>query len=474
MKQELIQYLQKQILTTDDRLRHFTHSSNGEKYPQRFLYVKIKKYINDFLDKKSSNRMVIIPGFRGVGKTTLMAQICSNFKKQDVQVFFLSVEDLRNYFDVGINEITSAYEKIIGEYLESLKKPIIIFLDEVQTDPRWAITLKSLFERTNNVFLCVTGSSAIVLQSTPNIARRAIFEPMTPMCFGEYQMIKNKIYPIAGLKNKIREAIYLSPTAQDVYKNLSDLEGKVNGYWSNIDRNDIKKYLSYGTFPFAQIMPDEISIYNNISLLLEKIIKQDMPTLGNFDQETLGAVKRILFAIAENDVTSLVTLANEFGISRLTLANIFDVLEKAELLVKIPPHGSNMTIANKPNKYLFMSPAIRMSFFYFSGNEGTYSTRQGKLLEDSIGAHLYREFILRSDGIIRYDSAQGGADFILQIGNSKKIVIEVGLGNKDKKQVMGTMRKIKSDYGIIFSSSELKIDAQENIVSVPLDYYFLM
>jgi predicted AAA+ superfamily ATPase len=178
--------------------------------------------------------------------------------------------------------------------------------------------------------------------------------------------------------------------------------------------------------------------------------------------------------MAENDVTSLTTLADKFGLSRLTLANIFDVLEKAELLVKISPHGSNMTIANKPNKYLFMSPAIRMSFFYFSGNEGTYSTRQGKLLEDSIGAHLYREFILRGVGVIRYDSAQGGADFILQIGNDRKIVIEVGLGKKDKKQVMATMRKIKSDYGIIFSSNELNMDMQENIVSVPLDYYFLM
>ena len=212
MNQELIQYLQKQILTMDDRLKHFTHAPNGERHPKRFLYVKLKKYINDFLDKKSSNRMVIIPGFRGVGKTTLMAQICLDFKIQDVQVFFLSVEDLRNYFDVGINEIISDYEKIIGEYLESLKKPIIIFLDEVQTDPKWAITLKSLFERTNNVFFCVTGSSAIVLQSTPNIARRAIFEPMTPMCFGEYQMIKSKIYPITGLKNKIRQAIYFSET----------------------------------------------------------------------------------------------------------------------------------------------------------------------------------------------------------------------------------------------------------------------
>ncbi|MBU2541943.1 ATP-binding protein [Patescibacteria group bacterium] len=474
MKQELVQYLQKQILTTDDRLKHFTHSPAGEKYPKRFLYVKLQKYINDFLDKKSSNRMVIIPGFRGVGKTTLMAQICSEFKKKDAQVFFLSVEDLRNYFDVDINEIISAYEKIIGEYLESLKKPIIIFFDEVQTDPKWAITLKSLFERTNNVFLCITGSSAIVLQSTPNITRRAIFEPMTPMCFGEYQMIKNKVFPTLGLKNRIRQAIYFSQTAIEVYNKLEDLQGDVNAYWSKVDRNDVKKYLSYGTFPSSLMMPDEVSIYNNISLLLDKIIKQDMPTLGNFDQDTLGAVKRILFAIAENDTTSLTTLANKFGISRLTLANIFDVLEKAELLVKIPPHGSNMTIANKPNKYLFMSPAIRMSFFYFSGNEGTYSTRQGKLLEDSIGAHLYREFILRGVGVIRYDSAQGGADFILQIGNNRKIVIEVGLGNKDKKQVMGTMHKIKSDYGIIFSSSELRMDMQENIVSIPLDYYFLM
>jgi len=192
------------------------------------------------------------------------------------------------------------------------------------------------------------------------------------MCFSEYQMIKNKIYPTPRLKEKIRQAIYFSESDEDVHNKLLNLESQINNYWSKVDRNDIKKYLSYGTFPFTLIMPDEISIYNNISLLLDKIIKQDMPTLGSFDQDTLGIVKRILFAIAENDITSLSVLAKKFNINRLTIANIFDVLEKAELLVKIPPHGSNMTIANKPNKYLFMSPAIRMSFFYFTGNENTY------------------------------------------------------------------------------------------------------
>lgn len=472
-KIELIRYLQKQILTTDERLKHFTHLAE-KRHPKRFLFVKIQKYINDFLNKKSENRMVIIPGFRGVGKTTLMAQVCSEFKNKGINILFLSIEDVKNYYNVSMNEIISAYEEIIGENLESVKKPILIFLDEVQSDSNWAITLKSLFEKTRNVFFCCTGSSAIILQTTTNIARRAVFEPMTPMCFGEYEMLEHKIYPTPGLKEKIRQAVYFSADAENVYNNLFKLQGEVNKYWSKTDRNDIKKYLSYGTLPFALTMPDEISIYNSISLLLDKIIKQDMPTLGNFDSNTLGAVKRILFAIAENDTTSLITLEKKFEIHRLTISNIFEALEKAELLIKIPAHGSNMTIANKPNKYLFMSPAVRMSFFYFTGSESTYLTRQGKLLEDSVGSHLYREFILRSSGIIRYDSAQGGADFILQISNDKKIIIEVGMGKKDSKQVISTMQKIKTDYGIIFSNTELYFNKETNIITIPLDYYFLM
>lgn len=115
-----------------------------------------------------------------------------------------------------------------------------------------------------------------------------------------------------------------------------------------------------------------------------------------------------------------------------------------------------------------------MSFFYFTGQESTYLTRQGKLLEDSIGSHLYREFIMRGQGAMRYDSEQGGADFILQILNNKQIIIEVGMGDKDKKQIMNSMKKINSNYNLIFSSSGLSIDKEFKTVSVPLEYYFLM
>jgi uncharacterized protein len=473
MNQELIQYLQQQIRTTDERLKRFTHNTAGKRYPRRFMFVKLQQYVNGFLNKKSDNRMIIIPGFRGVGKTTLIAQICMEYKNKVNDALFLSIEDTKNLFNVGIAELMSAFENILGNDLESVKSPILIFLDEIQSDPKWAITLKSLFEKTSNIFFCCTGSSAVILQTTTNLARRAIFEKLPPMCFTEYEMIKEGIYP-PGLKEKIRQAVYFSKDANEVFNNLIKLRPAVNQYWSKINRADIRKYLSYGTLPFSFVMPNETAVYDSISLLLDKIIKLDLPTLGNFDNETLGIVKRILFAIAENDTTSLNTLEDKFKINRLTIANIFDALEKAELLIKIPAYGSNMTIAKKANKYIFMSPAIRMSFFYFTGQENTYLTRQGKLLEDSIGSHLYREFILRSQGAIRYDSAQGGADFILQILNSKQIILEVGMGNKDKKQIINSIKKINSDYNLIFSNSELKIDQELNTVLIPLDYYFLM
>lgn len=221
-------------------------------------------------------------------------------------------------------------------------------------------------------------------------------------------------------------------------------------------------------------MLNEAAVYDAISLLLDKIIKLDLPTLGNFNFETLNTVKRILLIIAENEAVSLATLEEKLNISRATIASVFDALEKAELLIKVQPYGSNMTIAKKANKYFFISPNIRMSFFYFTGQESTYLTRQGALLEDAVCNHLHREFVLRGQGAIRYDSAQSGADFILQILNNKQIIIEVGMGDKNRRQIASSMQKINSGYNLVFSSSELKLYLTLNLVFIPLSYYFLL
>jgi len=477
MNQELVQYLQKQIRTIDDRLRTHTHDLGGHKLPQRFLFVKIQKYIDEFLARQSENRLVIIPGLRGVGKTTLMAQACKDVmtKHNSIKVLFLSFDEVKNLFNAGITEIMQAYEEIIGVDLESLTEPVVVFFDEVQSDPNWAKTLKIFRDKTSKIFFCCTGSSALILQTTPDISRgRALFERMTPMCFVEYEMISRKHYPAKQLKNDIKNILYCSTSAEDVHDGLLKLQSVVNEYWTKIDRRDIKKFLSFGSLPFTLTLPNESVIQDAIFLLLDGIIKKDLPMLGNFDVKTLAQVKRLLLILADNNTTSLNLLEKTIGIDRLTISSLLDALEKAELLIRVPAYGSNVSVVKKPAKYLFMSPAIRMAFFSVVGQEGTAQTRNGKLLEDSVGAHLYREFILKGQGAIRYDSAQGGVDFVLQIMNKKQILIEVGMGGKDKKQITNSIKKINADYSLIFSSSELKIDRELKIVFVPLDYYFLM
>jgi predicted AAA+ superfamily ATPase len=474
MRQDLIAYLQHQINTTDARLRRFTHDVQGNVYPKRLMFAPLDGYIQDFLEKKSATKMVVMPGFRGVGKTTLMSQLCVANKNKVTHVLFLSIEDAMTLFNVGILGLMSAYEEILGTELESITDPILVFLDEIQSDPKWAVSLKSLFEKTSRLFFCCTGSAAVVLQSTSNLARRAVFEKVPPMSFTEYELVKKGIPIPAGLGEKIRDALYLSGRADMVHARLLKLKPSVHQYWATVARSDIKKYLSYGTLPFALTMPNDLAVYDAISLLLDKVIAQDLPSLGHFDTATLNAVKRMLFVIAENDVTSLGKLEDVFKINRLTIGAVFDALEKAELLLKIPAYGSNMGVAKKAAKYLFSSPAIRMAFFFVTGRESTYLTRQGRLLEDAIGSHLYREFVAKGRGAIRYDSAEGGADFILQLLNRKQILIEVGMGNKDHRQLIQSQKKIESDYNLLFSNSDLSLNSPHNSVSVPLDYYFLM
>lgn len=476
MNPELVQYIQQQIRTNNDRIRRFTENPKGKKHPKRYLFIKIENYIKSFINKNSTTRMVIIPGFRGVGKTTLMAQLCeTQTTNQNIsQILFTSIEEALNTFDCSIIELISAFEEVIGTNLEESKKPILIFLDEIQTDPKWASTLKTLYEKTTNVFFCCSGSAALALQNTPDLARRVVFEKLPPMCFTEFQMTKNNIYPEKGIKNRLKEALYFSKDHKTAFNELKKNHPAINQYWTKVDRKEIQKYLSYGSFPFAFDMPNETAVYNAITQLLEKVIKQDLPKFGNFEIDTLNATKRVLFTIAGNDTTSFQKLNDIFDITRPTLGKLFDALESAELLIKIPPYGSNMSIAKKPSKYLFMSPAIRMAFFHITGNESTYHTHLGKLLEDSIGAHLYRELKCNGNAEIRYDSSEGGADFITQVENNKQIIIEVGTGEKGLKQINNSLKKITSNYNIIISKSELNLHEESKTIFLPLDYYFLM
>jgi predicted AAA+ superfamily ATPase len=477
MNQEVLRYVQKQLAVTGDKLTMLTHDRSGKAYPERYLFSKLSEYVTEFSEHHSENRWVIIPGLRGVGKTTLMAQLIVNMRndQRDIDILFVSLDEVVDVLKAGLSDVLEAYEQILGMSYEKLKKPVFLFIDEVQTDSGWAGILKVLHGKTKNVFIVCSGSSAVSLQMSADSARRAIVEKLYPMSFGEYEMVKHGVVPTIGLAEEIRSAIYFSSSAEEVYEKLKRLESLVNKYWSKIDRLDIKQYLMTGTLPFALNLKDSAQVFDAISLLLDKVIAKDIVILGKFDTKTLATIKRLLLVLAEGEVVSLNKLEQLLFLNRLTIAEILDVLEKAELLIKVPAHGANVTVVKKPAKYLFMSPAIRMTFFSIAGIESTLLSRQGRLLEDAVVARYHREFLSGGMGSVSYDSSEGGSDFIFRIANKIQIAVEVGIGKKDAKQTAKTMKHIKCDYGIVLSQKELGLDkTDKNIVMVPLDYFLLM
>ncbi|MEJ0053704.1 MAG: AAA family ATPase [bacterium] len=475
MNTEALEYIQNQLNRSEDRLRPYVFQTATFTFPERHIVIRIKKYVNDFLEGARTVRWIIVPGLRGVGKTTAMAQVFLSTRrvsKAPTSFLYMSVDDLVTR-GMTLNDALDAYESILGKPFESLDTPVLLFIDEVQQDKNWAAVLKSLHDRARNVFLFCTGSSAVSLQSNPDVARRAQFEKLYPLSFGEYQMIKHNIFPQAGLKEKIKDALYGASNAGDAFDRLKKLEQNVAAQWARFDRAEIDEYLLNGTLPFTlrAITPNA---YDNINILLDRIIDKDIKDLGQFDAPTLSAIKRLLFIMADSDIVSVNNVKNVVQLSYNTVMAVLDVLERAELIIKVPAQGSKTAQARKPAKYLFMSPAIRSALLSVSGIEGTYLARKGKYLEDIAGLHFYREFVATRTGGLTHDPSKSSADFLVQIADKKQLAFEVGLGRKNYEQVKATMVNFKTDFGVVVCTTSLLLSREENVVKLPLDYFLLM
>ena len=75
MKEAVLNYVQGQIAQASHRLKGHITDPTGKIYPQRHIYKKLEKHLDDFLAGKTEQRWIIVPGLRGVGKTTVLSQL---------------------------------------------------------------------------------------------------------------------------------------------------------------------------------------------------------------------------------------------------------------------------------------------------------------------------------------------------------------------------------------------------------------
>lgn len=474
-REKIAQYIRNQLAQAGSRLHAYTVDSVGKPNYKRPVVKEVEEYLGSYQERKTEPRWVSVVGLRGVGKTTALAQLYTQLTNvEQSHKLFLSLDETVNVLKVNLYDVLTVYEEILGSVFENLTTPVYLFFDEVHHDDSWAAVLKGVYDRSPNVFMFITGSAALLLQSKKvDVSRRMVVERLYPLSFSEYMYLKqDKPFP-ESLTKALQEALFNSPDAKTVYQLLKTHEQEVSRYWLGIDRLALDTYLRFATLPFAFQFTKETLIYGQIRNSLDTIIKSDLPKLKKFDAETINKIESILYALVSADIVSLKKLSEMFSMSINTLIDVLDTLSTAEVLIRVYPYGTHYSQVRKPSKYLFMSPAYRSMFFHFFGSQTPYENYKGSLLEDIIGMYLHRMVDSEPEVALTYDNAAESADFIVSL-IPKKIALEVGFGKKGIEQVENTMKRVDVAYGIVVSSSKLYLAEEKNIVSVPLEYFLLL
>lgn len=471
---ELQEYLQNQMAQSTTRLKNLVNDAQGTPLFKRNIFTTLQRHVTSFLQNKSEPRIIVMPGLRGTGKTTLLAQLFLSLPHDKTTSLYLSVEEAITRFDVNLWDIIESYEELTNTHIEQLETPLFLFLDEIHYDKNWAIFLKTIYDKSKNVMVFCSGSAALLLREQINadVARRVFFVDIQPVCFSEYMLLKYKTPPLEDIKQTITNILCFSKDAQDLFDNLKSMENKLKKYWVNIDKFEILRYLKFGTFPFTLNLANESFSLNFIAQIINKVIYADIPQFYKFSIETLNQIEKILYLIADTLGVRISKLSDTLGMKADTLRLILKSLETAGLLTKIAPYGSNFNQATKPSKYLFATPALRFSYLSSKESINMFENYKGSLLEDIVGMYLHNMLAQFNNYSLTYDMAEGGADFVIALGE-QKIVIEVGMGQKGFRQTIQTAKKTNAKYSLIIANNELEYSKEHNAVKIPLKYFLL-
>jgi uncharacterized protein len=276
---------------------------------QRKLYPKLLEHA-----KKPQN--TVLTGMRRTGKTTLVKQLLKDLPNKNALFLDLERIDNREIF------LQKNYDAVLNSLVErglSPNLPMTVALDEVQNAKQLPSVIKYLSDHYQIKFI-LTGSSSFYLKNlfTESLAgRKKIFE-LYPLDFGEYLNFKEVKTNRSTWQNKTistSEYNYLTSYYED--------------------------FIKYGGFPQVTLATSEDDKKDFLSDILSSYINVDIKTMADFtdDRNIFNLIKLLASRAGSRLDTS--KLASLLGLSRQTVNNYLDFLEKTYLIKTVPIYTHN-------------------------------------------------------------------------------------------------------------------------------------
>lgn len=283
-------------------------------------------------------RLIMIRGARGVGKTTLMLQRMKQaFGKKPMQALYVSLDQL--WFSQNtICDLVDYHYKHGGTHL---------FLDEVHRYPHshWQQELKNIYDSYPGYSLVLTSSSMIQLNAkVADLSRRIDIYDLPGLSFREYLSFEKK---------GAFEAVSLS----DILKHHTSLASKI------VSKHKIlplfETYLKQGYYPFYKEVSN-ILYLKRVERTISTVVDIDIPSAADIEYESRLKIKRLLMLLAEQVPFSpnITKLCMELELSRNQLIKLLGLLHDAGIVRLLYASSSKFKDNIKPNKLLFDNPDI--------------------------------------------------------------------------------------------------------------------
>ena len=479
-KNSLENYLQKQTaeipIILNDEL-----SYNNKAFNHRNDFENITNYIDDFLNGKNNDRFIVLPGLRSVGKTTILYQIYEYLLKTknipQNQILYISCDHINKITKCDILETIEFYlEEFHHLTPRTLKKELFLLIDESHFDKEWSMAGKIIYDQSKKIFMIFTGSSALKLEYENEAKRRMIRNSIFPLNYSQHLKLKYN-YDAGNISNELFNLLFTSEIDKSCI-----LEQKINEDLMNLKNyttNDWDNFFKFGGFPSVLHEQTERKACEKLYESVDTIVTKDLGTIKNITTDSEDQALRLLQFLAQKfpgDI-SQATLAQSANTNKSTVNSLLRLLEKTQLIFHYEPYVSPGGRVKKSWNYYFANSSIRHAINkHFGFSSMKKEDYEGVLLENLVASSLFN--IKNNENYFEFDVffelGKNTVDFLIKKGFENPIPIEVGLGDKSKRQVKKAINKFNSEYGIIISSTTKTIKKDGDIIYLPIKTFSLM
>ena len=277
-----------------------------------------------------NNRLIIIKGARGVGKTTMLLQ---HIKK--------SFPDVKKALYASLDNIWFTTNTIIdlAEY-HFTHGGTHLFLDEIHRYQGWQREIKNIYDSYPNLHIVITGSSLLKLEESiiADLSRRHRQYTLHGLSFREYMQF---------------EGISALPvlTLQDILNNHFAITSEITAHTRVLPY--FEDYVVHGYYPFYREDKDGFS--ERLLQIIDTIIESEIPAVSDIKYESVYKAKRLLGVLAKLSpyTLNIAALSKTLQVSRENLLKLLDLMDKSALVRRLYSQSGGMKMLVKPEKILF-------------------------------------------------------------------------------------------------------------------------